>query len=100
MFLKGGTLLLAGSSLLPVEGLLAADHGNRADTGGEFDLRQPVRLVGTSTCDWQWNPRDSGSDWGYELRKKQRGEPSGIIGDVDPSISHLLTSIRMPFWLV
>ena len=49
-----------------------------------FDLRQPVRLVGTSTCDWQWNPKDSGSDWGYELKKKQRGEPSGIIGDVDP----------------
>jgi beta-glucosidase len=33
-----------------------------------------------ATSDWQWNPADSGSDWGYELGRAQRGQTKRITG--------------------
>lgn len=52
----------------------------------DFFLSQPFDLVGTATSDWQVNPLNSASDWGYELEKKRRGQKNGIVGAADAEL--------------
>jgi beta-glucosidase len=52
----------------------------------DFTLEKPLDLVGTATSDWQLNPENENSDWGYELAKKQQGKKTGIAGVSDPEL--------------
>lgn len=52
----------------------------------DYRLDESFDLVGTATSDWQLNPGNQKSDWGYELVKKQRGERTGIVGESDPEL--------------
>lgn len=58
----------------------------KTDNFGDYELEKPLDLVGTATSDWQLNPSNEQSEWGYELAKKQRGEKTGIVGESDPQL--------------
>jgi beta-glucosidase len=57
-----------------------------AETKLDYTLDKGLDLVGTATSDWQLNPENQNSDWGYELAKKNQGGNSGIEGSSDPAL--------------